>query len=330
MRLRVLVMMAVVLSLVPQHVLAKTVIIDTPNLCTHVEKIEGNRVDLTEARELCPMEGPGKASVQMGEEFEEIDIYVNGTYWRRSSTNSQPLSIGSIAEVVDGAKKHGEELSVPKIPHETEAKSIAENMSHYFQSSGLQERTESEKTRLYGEIHGGQADNHQETTEAPGKVKRLSPQELIYLFISSSVPVPTLRHYMQVISNLGEPNIRVVMRGFVGGARFVKPTVAFLKEILFVDPECDPVKERCNTYKAQVIIDPLLFGRYRIERVPTFVYVPEINVADTEASEGLDSNRASDPYLVHGDVSIEHALRLFSRESKSPGIEGLLARCRGE
>jgi hypothetical protein len=47
-------------------------------------------------------------------------------------------------------------------------------------------------------------------------------------------------------------------------------------------------------------------------------------------SEGLESNRISNHYLVYGDVSIEYALRLFSRERKSPGIEGLLTSYRGK
>jgi hypothetical protein len=29
-------------------------------------------------------------------------------------------------------------------------------------------------------------------------------------------------------------------------------------------------------------------------------------------------------------VSLEYALRLFTREKKSPGLEGLLARCQGK
>ena len=121
------------------------------------------------------------------------------------------------------------------------------------------------------------------------------------------------------------------MRGFIGGARFVKPTVVFLKDILFVDPECYPGEERCGTYNSQVVIDPLLFRRYHVQRVPAFVYVPSVSVADGQISEGLESNtKVSDHYLVHGDVSLEYALKLFLGERKSPGLEGLLTACRGE
>lgn len=321
---------AIVVSLVPQHILAKTVIIDTSDFCAHVEKVGGNRVDLTVAKEPCPIEGPGKASIRIGEEVNEIDIYVNETYWKKVSASSQSLSIGDVADVVDGAKKYGGDLSLPENPHRIEAQRIAEGVSRYFQSEEFQQRIESEKARLYGEVYGSQADSHRETPKTPGKVGRLSSQERIYLFISSSVPVPTLRRYVQAINNFGEPNIKIVMRGFVGGAKFVKPTMAFLKEILFVDPECDPTRERCSTFGVDVIVDPLLFGRYQVERVPAFVYVPSISVADSQMSEGLESNRMSGHYLIYGDVSIEYVLRLFSRERKSPGLEGLLTSHRAE
>lgn len=323
-------LIAVILAFAP-HALAKTIVIDMPDLCTHVEKVVGNRVDLVKAKEPCPTEGPGKASVRMDENTKEINVYVNGTYWRRFSTNSSSLSFGNIADVVEGAKKYGEKLSIPENQHNTEALRLAEDLSRYVQSNEFQERIASEKTRLYREVYGSRTGASQEASKVPGKIGRLSPHERIYLFISSSVPIHTLRHYVRTLSALGEPNVRIVMRGFIDGARFVNPTVTFLKDILFVDPECDPGKERCSAHRAQLIIDPLLFRRYHIERVPTFVYVPSITVTDMQASEGLESNGTiSDHYLVHGDVSLEYALNLFLGQWKSPGLEGLLTACQGE
>jgi type-F conjugative transfer system pilin assembly protein TrbC len=320
------------LFLLAQNALAKTVVINTPDFCAHVEKVEGSRVDLKKASEPCAIEGPGKASIQIDEETKEIDVYVNGTYWRKYSIGSPSLSTEDVADVIKGAKQYGEKLSVPESPHKTEGLRIAEDLSRHFHSGEFQERIESEKARLYGEIYGSPMGGYYpETSSTSRKIERLSPQERIYLFISSSVPIHTLRHYVKAVSAIREPNIRIVMRGFIGGARFVKPTVAFLKDILFVDPECDPGEERCNTYSSQVIIDPLLFRRYHVERVPAFVYVPSITMTDIQMSEGLESNgEVSDYYLVYGDVSLEYALRLFSRERKSPGLEGLLTAFRGE
>ena len=320
----------VLLLALPHKTLAKTVTIDTPSLCTTVEKIEGNRIDLAEPSQPCPVEGQGKADVEIKEEFRDIHAYVNQTHWKKVAMNSPALSAEDIAETVEQAKKHSLTIDLEENPHETEAKRLAEDLARYAQSGKFQERIEAQKNGLYGQIFGSQANTHEATAkEPPGKRIGLSSQERIYLFISASVPVPTLRHYVKVISDLGEPNIRIVMRGFLGGAKFLKPTMAFLKEILFTDPECNPSRERCSTHRTQAIIDPLLFRKYRIEKVPAFVYAPSLTISDNQMSEGLSGDKASDHYLIYGDVSLEYALQLFLREQKSPGLEGVLAGCRG-
>jgi type-F conjugative transfer system pilin assembly protein TrbC len=172
--------------------------------------------------------------------------------------------------------------------------------------------------------------NPQDTAKAQKKTRGLSSGERLYLFVSSSVPDETLRNYVRAVADFRDPNIRMVLRGFVGGASRVAPTISFLQKVLLVDPGCDPRKERCKTYNAPVIIDPLLFGRYSIERVPAFVYIPSVSVKDDGMSEGIESNaQASEPYVLYGDMSVDSAVRLFAKEKKSPGLEELLHK-RGE
>ncbi|WP_028895577.1 type-F conjugative transfer system pilin assembly protein TrbC [Syntrophorhabdus aromaticivorans] len=329
MRMRPIALMVLLLAL-PYKTLAKTVTIDTPSLCTRVEKIEGNRADLAEPSQPCPVEGQGKVSAGIKEELRDIHVYVNGTYWKKVAMNSPALSAEDIAETVAQSKKHSLTIDLEENPHKTEATRLAEDLARYAQSGEFQERIEAQKNRLYGQILGSQANRHEAAAkEPPGKRVGLSSRERIYLFISASVPVPTLRHYVKVISDLGEPNIRIVIQGFVGGAKFLKPTMAFLKEILFTDPECNPSRERCKVYSSQVTVDPLLFRKYRIERVPAFVYAPSLSISDSQMSEGLGSAKVSDHYVVYGDMSLEYALQLFLREQKSPGLEGVLVGCRG-
>ncbi len=322
----------VALLLLAPHVLARTVVIETPDFCTRLEKVEGTRIDLRQERAPCTLKGPHRASIQVSEEAREIDIYVNGTYWKKYLLDPQPLSVEDVADVLDGAKRYGERLSIPANRHDAKALRKAEDLSRYLQSLEFQKRIESESARIHGEIYGSRTGSqYADTSRRSEEEERLSAHERIYLFISSSVPTHTLRRYMDVISGLKEPNIRVVMRGFVGGASYVKPTVGFFKEIRFIDPGCDPGQERCRTHGAEVIIDPLLFRRYRIEKAPAFVYVPSVALADTQMSEGAANNNGiSGHYVVYGDVSLGYAVRLFLRERKSPGLERLLAVCRGE
>ncbi len=305
-----------------------TFIIDTPGMCVQVEKVENNRVYLKKPSASCPVEGPGKTSVEMGGAIAEIDVYVNGTAWRKLPV---PLSPEDSSSAAERATKEAGQLSLPENVHQEKAIQAAQDMTRFFQSKEFREKVDSIKQELYREMKGedGEA-NPQQMAKTPTKPRRLFSGERLYLFISSSVPVGTLRNYVQAISDLADPNIRIVLRGFVKGASRITPTISFLQKVLLVDPDCNQQEGRCRSYNAPVIIDPLLFRRYGIEQVPAFVYIPSMSVKDGEMSEGMEGNtRASEPYVLHGDISLDAAVRLFAREKKSPGLEGLL-KARGE
>ncbi len=73
-------------------------------------------------------------------------------------------------------------------------------------------------------------------------------------------------------------------------------------------------------------IDPLLFRRYQIAKVPAVVYATDVNVMDMQMSEGLESNtEVSNYYVLYGDASLEYVLDTIHKETKSESIEGLLA-----
>ena len=154
----------------------------------------------------------------------------------------------------------------------------------------------------------------------------LGANERIYIFLSSSIPTETLRRYTSAVGALGDRNVRFVMRGFIGGARYVKPTLRFVKDLLLEDPGCDPVKSTCRTYDTAVIIDPVLFEHYHITRVPAFVYATVSGLKDPEKSEGLESNITIRAFhTVYGDVNFEYVLEAFEKETHSAGVSALLA-----
>lgn len=298
---------------------AETFIIDTPGMCVQIEKVENNRVYLKKPSAPCPVEGPGKASVEMDGTIAEIDVYVNGTAWRKLPV---PLSSENISSAVDRATKEAGRLSFPENVHEEKAVQAAQDVTRFFRSKEFREKVDSMKQQLYRQA----GDDHREdVAKTPTKAHKLSPDERLYLFVSSSVPVGTLRNYVRALSHLADPNIRIVLRGFVNGASRIGPTMSFLQEVLFVDPNCDPHEGRCSAYTAPVIIDPLLFRRYHIERVPAFVYIPSVSVRDEGMSEGIERNtQTSEPYVLYGDISLDAAVRLFAKEKRSQSLEELL------
>lgn len=143
----------------------------------------------------------------------------------------------------------------------------------------------------------------------------LLPSERVYIFISSSVPMATLREYAAGLDKLGDPDVFMVMRGFVGGIKHVKETLDFMRQVLDLDFDAG------TGLRATVEIDPLLFRRYNIGRVPAVVFANGVSVFDREASEGLEDNAiVRDSYVVYGDMSLKYDLYKIYRETGNPRI----------
>lgn len=198
----------------------------------------------------------------------------------------------------------------------------------------INERVEKEKSRLIekGYYGMGSADGVSEKT--PGLIANthsgttvLKEDERIYIFVSSSVPKDALRNYARDLDALGQPRMSIVMRGFVGGMTKVRPTLEFLRGVLFKDENC--YADKCEAYLAPVLIDPLLFRRYGIEDVPAVVYAKGVRVMDSTVSEGVkEGAETGDYYVLYGDAALEGALELIDREAKSRSLDCLVWKLR--
>jgi type-F conjugative transfer system pilin assembly protein TrbC len=157
---------------------------------------------------------------------------------------------------------------------------------------------------------------------APPGSGALDADERIYVFVSSSMPENTLKGYVSDIDKLRDPNIVLVMRGFIGGIKYFRPTLSFMTGLLKKDESCSFERgENCDVYQSQFQIDPMLFARYDITSVPAIVYARGLSINDTEASEGLTDNvQVGDAYVLYGDMSLEYALERFHRETNSDSI----------
>jgi len=110
----------------------------------------------------------------------------------------------------------------------------------------------------------------------------------------------------------------------------VKPTMDFVGKIITEDADCDIQKNKCSAYRANIKIDPLLFRRYGITRVPAAVYAPDVRIMDPTLSEGMEGNaKTGDHYTLHGDASLAHVLEVFRRESGRKSVESLLEALKG-
>jgi type-F conjugative transfer system pilin assembly protein TrbC len=230
-------------------------------------------------------------------------------------------------EKVDDLKK---DLKVPENLHKKEGQEMAEKTYQQYLSKEFQEKLKTETVRLKEGVFKKPVEEYYSENREIEKTKgKLLPTERIYIFISSSVPLQTLRNYASTLDRLGDPNIVMVMRGFMDNMKYIKPTINFVSDVLRKDPGCDMAKQKCKTYRANFQIDPLLFRRYQIAKVPAVVYATDVNVMDVQMSEGLESNTAvSNYYVLYGDASLEYVLDTIHKETKSKSIEGLLTTLR--
>jgi type-F conjugative transfer system pilin assembly protein TrbC len=235
------------------------------------------------------------------------------------------LSTDEISSLEEKAKKDAAGMVLPLNDYETLGRQKAEEAYRIYQSEEFQRKIALERERIQKEIFGREGSYYKDSKKG-GAAGGLGANERIYVFLSSSIPTETLRRYTGAAGALGDRNVRFVMRGFIGGAKYIKPTLRFVRHLLLEDPNCDPLTSTCRTHNTAVIIDPMLFERYHITHVPAFVYATVSNLQDPEKSEGLESNISIRAFhTVYGDINFEYVLEAFEKETHSAGVSALLA-----
>jgi len=292
---------ALIAASLPKAEKQRTVFIDTPGACYGVEKVEGEKVVLRSAKENCnPL--IRVQPVEIDPSIRTVRVYANGALWKEQKIpDLAPL----IAQSAD----------------EDKGKAAADNLARAFESEDVQKTLQAEKERLKSTLFKTPERFVGNSQDRQSASSHLLPSERIYLFVSSSIPVSTLRNYAKDLDKLSDPGVTVVMRGFVGGMKHARPTMEFISGVIIKDPGCTKRSPRCDAYRVNVEIDPALFRKYQITRVPALVYVPHLPV-----SEGVqEENPAGDYDAVYGDASLSYLLGVLHQKTKSGSIAGVLA-----
>ena len=290
------------------------VYISTPDLCSEVSSVEGSNVFLVSKKDNCN-NTEGKIPVPLEPSIKVVRIYSNGHFWKEHGVEG--FDLNSLNNLFERAESTKPEVAAKK--HNQKAQGLANKISNYINSDHYQKKIRDETARIKRDIFKGKIkDYHPKSSK---KTSYLEPKERIYIFISSSIPITTLRNYAIDLDKLRDPRISMVMRGFVGGMKKIKPTLEFVSKIFLKDKGCKLEEQNCETYMANLTIDPLLFRRYAVERVPAVVYARDLLVADPAISEGLDTNASLSPhYIVYGDASLDYVLSVIYRETQSVSI----------
>jgi type-F conjugative transfer system pilin assembly protein TrbC len=256
-----------------------------------------------------------------------VALFAVNRIWRPAPVNGG--SMEDVQGLLEKANRQSKQMVAPRMEN-NEALKAAGETARVYNSEEFQDKLQQEKERLKALLspESRRAQKNLETAKTGSKTFLL-PDERIYLFISSSMPVSTLRNYAADIDRLKDARITVVLKGFVGGMHYIKPTIKFVEKILVKDPACDLSGGECSHFHVPVNVDPLLYSRYGIQSVPAIMYVRGLHSTDPEESEGVKDNATiSDAYLVSGDVSLEYALDLIQKKSGSSDLAGMLRQLR--
>ncbi|MDF0543706.1 type-F conjugative transfer system pilin assembly protein TrbC [Sphingobium sp. H39-3-25] len=141
------------------------------------------------------------------------------------------------------------------------------------------------------------------------------------LFVSSSMPVTTLRTYA---AQLEKARGILAFRGMPGGLAKVAPMAKLSAEILRLDPGCEG--PACAMRDVQLIVDPLVFRQHGVARVPALAMVPG-DPALPYCEREDESPRAV--HVVYGDAALSGLLEEYARLGGKKEVRDAQARLQG-
>lgn len=125
------------------------------------------------------------------------------------------------------------------------------------------------------------------------------------LFVSSSMPMATLRTYAAQLERVGGV---LAFRGMPGGLHRVGPMAKLSAEILRLDPGCEG--PACTMRNVQLIVDPIVFRQHGIARVPALGMIPG---DPTQPYCERDDESPTANHIVYGDAALSGLLEEYAR-----------------
>jgi type-F conjugative transfer system pilin assembly protein TrbC len=291
----------------------REVYITLPNVCHQIEKTEDNRVYLKSPEDPC-IQVTSKKKIVLDEKYDTVEIYIDGEYSHDEKV-MEGFDMNNVRDYLKRTDEYKKEIENSDFyrnegwKHNEEAEKESKKTYEIYQSDEFQRKMKEETEKLKSGMFAKYSKRAREYYEDrhSGGTGEIAKGNKIYVMISRSVPLQTLRNYVKSIVSMNL-NATMVMRGFVGGAGKIMPTVEFIMDVIKKDPSCEwSITHPCETYDTGITIDPTLFRVYGIEEVPAIVVARGIPVGNATPIEA---------YVITGDVSIEYAVEKVESKKK--------------
>lgn len=288
--------------------------LDTPDQCFNIDKQNKSQVYL---KRVGTCDGKAGRVFVENEPGEKVSMYADGALLGESSV--KPFEIVDISSVVDKAAATNVQVQENKYTQNMTAE--AQKTKELYDSPQFQEKLKAESDKILKSAFGDQyASYYKDALDNTAATGKLGGDERVYLFLSGSMPISVLRTYVADVARLNDRHVTIVLRGFVNGMDKMGPTIKFVADLLKDDSGCDLTSGTCKMLQANIIVDPLLYRRYGVTSVPTFVYANGINKSNPDMSEGDALNaRVGTTFKIAGDASLKYIMgRLASASGSDP------------
>ena len=224
-----------------------------------------------------------------------------------AESNEQRGDREQVEQVLEQVGKLRETMTVPENSHAQEGMEAARSTAEQFNSPSFQEKLRCQMERIQGENP-----NQVQTSATQGK-GTLSGQEMVYLFLSSSVPKTVVNRYLIDIGRTGEQRIVPVLFGLPEGMEGKRINADYFSRVMQADPGCrDTPESPCHRLEVPLKVNPGLFSRYNISEVPALVY-----------------DNGHESWSIRGEAELVYLLVKVGKAANSPALAGISARLRG-
>jgi len=313
----------------------KAVQVITPEgVCVGVSRTEGDLVYLVTRKGRCKST---MIPVMVDKDVYQLKVYVDDKPWQEQGLVA--VAVPDMETMQAETRKITDNIKLPDPENNKDAIEAGRKIGEHMNSDVYQARVLAEAERIRSEVlhEGDVLKKFYPDEKIAGKktVGTLGGGERVYVFISSSMPMETLRNYAISIDKGNDPNVVMVMRGLIGGISKLIPTMEFIGRFLIKDSACLARSVQsggaleCDTYGAEVLIDPMLFSRYDIGVVPAVVYATGVKPYDPEGSEGFEGNtQVGASKTVFGDAALDAVIETIADNTKSKSLEVLVKKMR--
>lgn len=223
------------------------------------------------------------------------------------ATSSDPLSITISPEMMAAAKSANAQ-AIHSLNDEDISNQFASSIAEFSKSEAFRQKQEAVKSQVFASAGINPTDGNESGPTLAGNQ--------LVMFVSSSMPLITLRKYAHDMSKVGGV---MVMRGTVGGISKMVDTITLTRNVLNADPSCEGAK--CKMWGTEMLIDPMLFRIYGINKVPALIYQPDMKIQGY--CDGLEKvEKAS--VVVYGDASVRALLERMNLISPDEKVKRLI------